>query len=55
MPTHSPDRLADSIDSASRDLIGGLKGVRDSVEELYILLDHIWEGSRYAERLFSEE
>ena len=42
MPTNSPARLADSADSTSADLIDELKGVRDSVEELYILLDHIW-------------
>jgi hypothetical protein len=41
MPADSPDRLADSIDSASVGLIDELKGVRDSVEELYLLLDHI--------------
>jgi hypothetical protein len=42
MPLDDSDRLADSIETASTDLIGELKGVRDSVEELYILLDHIW-------------
>ena len=42
MPLDDTDRLAGSIETASTDLIGELKGVRDSVEELYILLDHIW-------------
>ena len=42
MASIDTDHLADSIDTASSDLIGELKGVRDSVEELYILLDHIW-------------
>ena len=42
MPPDDSERLADSIETASADLIGELKGVRDSVEELYILLDHIW-------------
>ena len=34
MPNESPDRLADSIDSASVGLVEELKAVRDSVEEL---------------------
>ena len=36
------DRLADSIQTSAGDLIAELQAVRDSVEELYILLDHIW-------------
>lgn len=42
MPADDGDRLADSIETASTDLIAELKSVRDSVEELYVLLDHIW-------------
>ena len=36
------DRLADSIEHSASDLIAELQAVRDGVEELYILLDHIW-------------
>jgi hypothetical protein len=36
------DRLADTIESSAGGLIEELGAVRDSVEELYILLDHIW-------------
>jgi hypothetical protein len=36
------DRLADSIATSAGDLIAELQAVRDGVEELYILLDHIW-------------
>jgi hypothetical protein len=36
------DRSADSARTSADDLIGELRAVRDSVEELYILLDHIW-------------
>ena len=42
MATNSRERSADSIDTASGGLIDELKAVRDSVEELYILLDHVW-------------
>jgi hypothetical protein len=40
--SHEQDRLADAGETSGTDLIGELKGVRDSVEQLYILLDHIW-------------
>jgi len=40
-PAHS-DRLAQSSDTTASDLIAELQAVRDSVEELYLLLDHIW-------------
>ena len=36
------DRLADSIEHSAIDLVAELQAVRDGVEELYILLDHIW-------------
>jgi hypothetical protein len=36
------DRLADTIETSASDLVGELKAVRDSVEELYLLLDHVW-------------
>ena len=36
------DRLADTIETSADELVGELKAVRDSVEELYILLDHVW-------------
>ena len=35
-------RLADSIEHSASDLIAELQAVRDGVEELHILLDHIW-------------
>jgi hypothetical protein len=41
MLRESSDRLADTIDSASGGLIEELKSVRDAVEELYLLLDHV--------------
>ncbi len=41
IPDHS-ERLADSLETSANDLIAELQAVRDSVEELYILLDHIW-------------
>jgi len=37
------DRPADSPEHSASDLIAELQAVRDSVEELYILLDHIWK------------
>lgn len=36
------ERLTDTIEHSASDLISELQAVRDSVEELYILLDHIW-------------
>jgi hypothetical protein len=36
------DHLADKIETSAEGLIEELHAVRDSVEELYILLDHIW-------------
>jgi hypothetical protein len=36
------DDLADTIETSAGGLIAELGAVRDSVEELYILLDHIW-------------
>ena len=36
------DPLADSIEHSASDLIAELQTVRDGVEELFILLDHIW-------------
>jgi hypothetical protein len=36
------DHLADTIETSAGGLIEELHAVRDSVEELYILLDHIW-------------
>jgi hypothetical protein len=36
------DQLARTIETSADELVGELKAVRDSVEELYILLDHIW-------------
>ena len=36
------DRLTDTVEHSANDLICELQAVRDSVEELYILLDHIW-------------
>ena len=42
MPISEPEHLADSIRTSADGLIEELHAVRDSVEELYILLDHIW-------------
>jgi hypothetical protein len=42
MTPGSCDRLADSIRTSAGDLIEELHVVRDSVEELYVLLDHMW-------------
>ena len=36
------DQLAHTIETSADELVGELKAVRDSVEELYILLDHVW-------------
>ena len=36
------DHLADKIETSAEGLIEELHAVRDSVEELYILLDHLW-------------
>lgn len=36
------DRPADRNEAQAPDLIAELQAVRDAVEELYILLDHIW-------------
>jgi len=40
--TPNRSHLADTIETSADELVGELKAVRDSVEELYILLDHIW-------------
>jgi hypothetical protein len=36
------ERLADSLETSANGLMGELQAVRDSVEELYILLEHMW-------------
>ena len=42
MTRDNSNDLADTIKTSAGDLIEELHAVRDSVEELYILLDHIW-------------
>ena len=36
------DHIANRIETSAADLVAELQAVRDSTEELYILLDHIW-------------
>ena len=42
MTRNGSDHLADTVETSADELVGELKAVRDSVEELYILLDHVW-------------
>ena len=46
MTRDNSNDLADTIKTSAGDLIEELHAVRDSVEELYILLDHIWQTAR---------
>ena len=40
--TSARQHPAESVATSANDLIGELQAVRNSVEELYILLGHIW-------------
>ena len=42
MPSKAPQHTADSPRPTGANLIGELQTVRESVEELYLLLDHVW-------------
>jgi hypothetical protein len=42
MPPKTPEHTADVRKPTGPDLVGELRVVRESVEELYLLLDHVW-------------
>jgi len=42
MPPKTPEHAADVRKPTGSDLVGELRVVRESVEELYLLLDHVW-------------
>ena len=48
------DHLADKIETSAEGLIEELHAVRDSVEELYILLDHIWRNREELHDILAE-
>jgi hypothetical protein len=47
-------RLAESVETSAEALVGELGAVRDAVEELYILLDHIWRNRDELRDILSE-
>lgn len=53
--TPNRSRLADTIETSADGIVGELKAVRDSVEELYILLDHIWRNREEIHDIFTIE
>jgi hypothetical protein len=53
MAIEAPDLKADSARANIPDLLSELKAVRDSTEELYLLLDHIWRNRDELEGLLS--
>jgi len=55
MPPETPEHTADALRPTGADLIGELRAVRDSVEELSILLDHIWHNREDLHDLLSPD
>ena len=53
MTREHSDRLAETIQVSAGDLIAELQAVRDGVEELYVLLDHIWRNREELQDILS--